>query len=359
MGELELATELLAKGQGFARGIQSRTLELLCELVSAWFKLRQQDDAAFSHLRRGLALQRAMGFLNIPGWRNSVMKPLLLLALENNIETAFVQQLIRKRGLCTDAPPQASEAWPWPVKIYTLGRFSLIIDGRPLQFSGKAQQKPLELLKTLIAFGGRGISKDRLTDTLWPDTDGDKAQRALDTTLHRIRKLVGHEQLIQVQNRKLSLNTQLCWIDVWALERLLGEVETLLDHTRDEHGQISVLQQQLISMYQGGFLSDDNEPDCIGAYREQLHHRCLHRLDLLGSFWEKQEEWDQALALYHHMLEMDDRQERTYQSLINCYRSKGLIAEAIAIYERCRAALATHHGILPSAQTEALYQSLR
>jgi len=286
------------------------------------------------------------------------MKPLLLTALEHDIEPEFVQRLIRKHDLRTDAPPQASERWPWPMKIYTLGRFSLLIDGRPLQFSGKAQQKPLELLKALIALGGREVSKDRLIDTLWPDTDGDKAARALDTTLHRFRKLIGYEQVIQVRDRKLSLNAQLCWVDIWTLERLLGQTQALLGQASQDCEHAVKLKQQLISLYQGGFLSGDDEPDCIIGYRERLHHRYLNRLGLLGSYWEKQTDWQQASTLYRQILEMDDRQEPIHQRLMVCYRNLGRIADAIAAYKRCRETLFAHYGTSPSAETEALYRSL-
>lgn len=360
MGEPESAANLLANGLLLARDIGSRTLELLHELISAWCGLQQrQTGEAMVHLRRGLSLQRKMGFLNIPGWRGTLMKPLLLKALEHDIELEFVQRLIRKHSLHPDAPPQASEKWPWPVKIYTLGRFSLLIDGQPLQFRGKAQQKPLELLKALIALGGREVSKDRLMNILWPDTDGDKAAHALDTTLHRFRKLVGYEQVIQVQERKLSVNAQLCWVDIWALERLLGLTQALPGQALRDCEREVQLKQQLISLYKDGFLSDDDEPVCIIGYRERLHNRYLNRLCLLGSHWEKHNQWDQAATLYQQILEKDDRQELIYQRLVTCYRNQGRISEAIATYERCRKALTTHYGIPPSAEMEALYRSLR
>ena len=360
MGDHESAASLLANGHLMAQDIRSRTLELLYELISAWFSLQQRrGEAALSHLRRGLTLQRNIGFLNVPGWRGSLMKPLLLKALEHDIEPEFVQRLILKHGLGRDAPPQASERWPWPVKIYTLGRFSLLIDGQPLHFNGKAQQKPLELLKALIALGGREVSKDRLIDTLWPETDGDRAARALDTTLHRFRKLVGHEQAILVQDRKLSLNAQLCWVDIWALERLLGQLQEHLGQTTPDCEQKVALKQQIIALYKGGFLNDDDEPSCIIGYREHLHHRYLNRLCLLGSHWEKHLEWNQAATLYQQILEKDDRQELIYQRLITCQRNQGRTSEAIATYERCRKALSTHYDTPPSAETEALYQSLR
>lgn len=360
MGEQQSAANLLARGQQAAREIGSRTLELLYELISGWCCLQlQQNEAALCHLRRGLTLQRRMGFSSFPGWRNTLMKPLLLLALEQDIEPVLVAKLIEKHGLRSAPPPQASAKWPWPIKIFTLGRFSLLIDGKPLPSSGRAQQKPLELLKVLIAFGGREVSKDRLLDILWQDTDGDRATRALDTTLHRLRKLVGHEQVIQVQDRKLSLNAQLCWVDVWVLERLLGQMQASVGQAVPDAGQAAIWQQHLLSLYQGGFLKGDDEPDCLIGCRDRLHRRVLDRLDLLARQWEELQEWQRAVTLYQQLLELDDGQEQIYRRLISCYHSQGRTAEAIATYQRCRKVLSTHYGIPPSAETETLYQSLR
>jgi two-component SAPR family response regulator len=143
------------------------------------------------------------------------------------------------------------------------------------------------------------------------------------------------------------------------MERLLGQTRALLGQASRDCEQAVKLKQQLISLYKGGFLSDDDEPDCIIGYRERLRNRYLNRLGLLGGYWEKHTDWRQASTLYQRILEMDDRQELIHQRLIACYRNQGRIAEAIAAYERCRKALSTHYGIPPSAQTESLYQSLR
>jgi len=182
LGDTATAQSLLDRAMRLAEAIGSRTLRMLGELTTAWFMLDRQDEVALAALRRGLRLQRRIGCRNFPGWRGEMMRPLLARALAGNIETDFTRQVIRARGMHHRAPPQAGESWPWPVKIHTLGRFSLQVDERPVPCHGKAQQKPLELLKTLIALGGRGIAKERLIDNLWPDTEGDKALRALDTT---------------------------------------------------------------------------------------------------------------------------------------------------------------------------------
>jgi hypothetical protein len=98
------------------------------------------------------------------------------------------------------------------LRIYTE---SSSVDGKPLRSSGKAQHKPLDLLKALIAFGGRDVNTRILTEALWPDADGDAAQGAFDATLHRLRRLLGVDNAVQLKDGKLSLNENLCWVDAW------------------------------------------------------------------------------------------------------------------------------------------------
>jgi DNA-binding SARP family transcriptional activator len=101
----------------------------------------------------------------------------------------------------------------------------LIKDGKPLIFSRKVQQKPLLMLKALIAHGGREVTEERLADILWPEADGDAAHSSFATTLSRLRHLLGIEQAIRFQEGKAVIDPRYCWVDVWSFERLLGKVE--------------------------------------------------------------------------------------------------------------------------------------
>ena len=66
----------------------------------------------------------------------------------------------------------------------------MVRDGAPLAFRGKAQKKPLELLKALVALGGEGVETGRLAAILWPEAAGDAAKVSFDSTLYRLRKLL-------------------------------------------------------------------------------------------------------------------------------------------------------------------------
>ncbi|MCB1826268.1 MAG: hypothetical protein KDJ54_17520, partial [Candidatus Competibacteraceae bacterium] len=224
-------------------------------------------------------------------------------ALDADVEVEYVQTLIRKRGLLPDLTMTPSERWPWPVKIYTLGRFGLVVDDQPVTFGRKAQRKPLELLKILIAWGGRDVNQARIADALWPDTDGDSAQQALTTTLHRLRRLLSHEHALSVRDGRLSLDPRYCWVDIWCLERRISQILTWV---REVNGggaasrDLATATQALLRAYRGPFLGQDLEPWTM-QMRDRLRDRYLTCLDELGGYWEQMEDWAMVRACHGHL----------------------------------------------------------
>ena len=105
-------------------------------------------------------------------------------ALQREIETDYCRWLIRTRKL---PPPDPSVVyWHWQIRIRTLGQFEVLIDEQPLIFEGKAQQKPMSILKELLP-SPAGVDSGGLMQRLWPDLDGDAARNAFDLALHRLR----------------------------------------------------------------------------------------------------------------------------------------------------------------------------
>ena len=126
-------------------------------------------------LTDALRLGRELGYVVTYFWRSDIMAELCVRALERDIEVDYTRRLIRRRRLIPAILPRGLKNWPWDLTINTLGGFSLKIDGNTVTFDGKAQLRPLSVLKYLVANGGRGVSDSRLQDDLWPDSDGDHA----------------------------------------------------------------------------------------------------------------------------------------------------------------------------------------
>jgi len=253
-------------------------------------------------------------------------------------------------------PKEIMESDPWLLKIYTLGQFELLKDDKPIRFSRKAQQKPLSMLKALIAFGGREVREDQISDALWPEADGDIAYDSFKTTLHRLRKMVGYEKAIQLHEGRLTLDDKLCWVDVWAFEHVLEEAGT---HWKDGLMDRAVqFTEKAIQMYKGPFLAKETEQPWTISMSEHLRSKFLESVGRLGLYWQQAEHWEKAIECYQRGLELEDLAEEFYQGLMNCYQHLGQKTKVISLYNRCKRILSSTLGIEPSSKTEAIYRSL-
>jgi DNA-binding response OmpR family regulator len=256
-------------------------------------------------------------------------------------------------------PARTPEAPAWPLKIYALGQFALQVHGQALTFSRKAQKKPLDLLRMLIALGGVRVETSALTGLLWPDAEGDAAKISFDSNLYRLRKLLGVDDLLTLSEGKLSLDRERCWVDIWAVEDLVARVE------REVHGSHGIdgvdcgtLAKELLRLYSGHFLEKESQEAWAIAARDRLKAKFLRAVTLLGSSLEAAGQWEQATALYSQALELDNLAEALYRRLMIAYRERGEPAEALNVYRRCRHMLSVVLGAKPSAETEAIRSSL-
>jgi len=256
--------------------------------------------------------------------------------------------------LVLDAPSQT-------VRIYTLGRFSLLLHGQPAVFGRKTPQRPLELLKAVVAYGGREISLSMLTAALWPDSDGDDAKRAFDTTLFRLRKILGNDRVITLRDGKVSLDSCYCWTDVWAFERLLGRLNRIrnLDSAGKDALLLGQLTTQLLALYQGHFLAREDMTSWSVSLRERLRSKYIHNLLETGRYWEAHGFWEKAMVCYQTGLDVDDLIEAFYQRLMVCYLEMQRYSEGMATYRRCCRVLSVTLGLQPEAETETIYNLLR
>lgn len=354
-GDDEMLTEHLDQACSIGTQSNNKFIHFACLLIRAYVSLQKGDEAsAVPLLKEGMLIGRENGFVNLYMWLPGVMEEIVMKALDAGIEVSYVQDLVRKNSLFPEGTPIEIENWPWPLKIYTLGRFGIVRDEKPIRFSGKVQQRPLSLLKALIAFGGRSVSRYQINDALWPDADGDAAHTAFSTTLHRLRQLIGYEKAVHVQEGKITLDARYCWVDAWAFERLLTQADDL--YHKDQTEKAIELMQKAINMYHGHFLEEE-QPWAI-TLREHLRNRFMQNVKKLGVYREDMGQWDQAIKCYGRGLEVDDLAEELYQRLMICYRHLGFRSDAFSVYQRCRKTLTAALGIAPSPETRAIYESL-
>ena len=340
-----------------AERLKSKVFEYYGLMIEAHFHFEQGDEASgLVSLRKALAIGKEWGFLNTFVDQPAVTARLCVKALEEEIEVPYVQEIIRKRRLVPESPPLHLENWPWPIKIFTLGRFGLLKDGKPIQFSKKAQEKPLSLLRVLVAMGGRKAKQEEIADLLWPEAEGDLAQHSFEMTLHRLRTLVGYPDAFQLWDGRLAMEQRYCWVDAWTFERLLGEADGKREEGLTE--KAAELTRKATEMYGGAFLIGEMEQPLVTSFRERLRSKFLRYVTWLGRYWEETNRWEKALECYQRGLEMDDLAEELYRRLMLCHQRLGQKVEALSAYKRCEKILKDILGIEPSPETQALHKTI-
>ena len=328
----------------------------LSYMTEAYFHLERNDDAsAISALGKGLQIGRETGMFGTFLWLPDMFEKVAARALEEGIEADYVRELIRRNQLAPDPANPDLEQWPWPVKVYTLGRFGLLVDDRPVEFGRKVQRRPLALLKALIALGGREVPEARLAELLWPDVDGDLAHHSFTVALSRLRKLLGKEETLVLKEGRLTLSNRHCWVDTWAFGRILGQAEK----ARKERQRTEAVRhfEKALVVYRGLFLPLEESSWAV-SLREKLRGGFLGAITHLGRCHEEAGRWEEAVSCYGKGLEADDLAEELYRRLMVCHIRRGQDTEALSVYRRCRRTLSSVLGIDPSAETRAIAESI-
>ncbi|NOZ37006.1 MAG: hypothetical protein GXP11_02860 [Gammaproteobacteria bacterium] len=316
----------------------------------AWIYLLKGDEQhANEYLTKSFSSAANVQIYSNPLWYGPLMQDLSLRALEKNVEPTFTRELIRRNQLVPPDSHPFVEDWPWPLKIYTLGRFSILLNEQSID----TESRPFDLLKILLAYGGRDVHEEKIMDALWPDAEGDQAQASFKTTLHRLRKVLGDLDVLALKNHQLSLNEDCVWVDTWAMSRLFEPAQQSIN-TKDT-AKSAELADKLMQHYHGHFLASDPASWAIHQ-REGLRLRFIRHIIALAQSIEY-EDSQTAIQCYQRLLETDSLIEEAYQGLIRCYQAQGRQAEALASYEKYVTILASTSGSSPSSATTDLIQS--
>ncbi len=274
-------------------------------------------------------------------------------ALEAGIEEDTVVEMIRRWQLKPPDPVVMSELWPWPVRIYALGRFEIHCDGKPLTLSAKTPRKPLELLTLLICAGQAGIFREAVAGRLWPDSDGDLALQTLNTTLHRLRKLLGYNETVVQKGSQLFLNGNLCWVDCRYFQWQVQQIESTT-HQDDAEWFIT----RSLALYQGPFTTGHEHLSVAVGYSSQLNRQWLNVVAAAVPLFIRPDTGNETKRAVQQALADDDTAAAVFQILVSTFNKKEKGPEALKISRCCRNLLA-EQGISFGRKTMAFFSNLR
>ena len=336
------------------RGRTIKVANIAC--TKAVFARQTQQPDYLNYLRTSFAAIAAFDLMQIFRSLPVQLAELCADALQNEIEPVFVRKMIAARRLT--APADAGGAWPWQLKIYTLGTFKLSIRGEPLEFSGKAQNKPLELLHLLAGSDGQPLSATSVIDALWPDSEGGSGRKAFDTTLARLKKLIASDEWITVVGGKLLLDSAQVWVDTMELSQLAVRVDALALRELG-NGELQRLANGVLHLYRAPFLAQEPDTPWLLEARQRNKNRFVRTVERLGSEFERRGLTADAMRLFERGSEIEPIAESFYRRLMLAHEQHGDKAEALRMFRQCRDMLSLVLSVAPSRETRAIAERLQ
>lgn len=285
-------------------------------------------------------------------WLPDVVAEAAQLAIECDIETAYVRRFVRLHGLAGRDPTLAD--WPWPLVLRSFGEFQAVLGDESLtRQGGKTAQRPLDLLRAVLAHSAAPLPVATAMQWLWPDADPAAQRKAFDVALLRLRRLLGDPRLLRLEGGRLSLDERWCWSDVAALHQLFHRIGSA-------HGApLARLQEwarRLLDLMQGPFLAAENA-DWAAAARERYRQRFIVTASQLAAHIEPLDPGS-AIRLYERALDVEPLAESLSRRLMRLHAGRGDRAEALRAWRSCCTMLRVAGGLGPSRETRELAAEL-
>jgi len=250
------------------------------------------------------------------------------------------------------------------IRINTFGGFSVQVHGECIGVQDWKCTKVFQLLLSLVALGGKDISVTQLMDLIWPDAEGDKSFQNLEFNLRSLRKVLQQHvgggicgnQIVMVQQGKLSLNADLCMIDTWKWESLTRSAAQA--HDAGEHQAAFALEKRAAQLLRGEFLA--GEHDMIHSQHGIWQQRCSNWLVKTAHGWHERFSncHDEQMNLLDIGLQIDPCSEKLCMQRMQVLLNEGYAADALRTYYVWVELIRSTYSLRPSKQAMTLANSL-
>jgi LuxR family transcriptional regulator, maltose regulon positive regulatory protein len=158
----------------------------------------------------------------------------------------------------------------------------------------------------------------RLVDSLWPEVDGDTGHENFKKSIARLRKLLAVEEVIRWEDGKISLNSDLCWVDVLAFER----------HVKRE-------EVRAIGLYTGPWLGLEELPLWAELQRERMRTTFIRLVSRHCDHVQTTNKVEEAIRSLEQAIAVDPLAQPLYHRLIPLLIAQGRRADAQRHYQTC------------------------
>ncbi len=232
-----------------------------------------------------------------------------------------------------DATPAITGPGAATLVLRLLGAFAASVAGEAIADARWPSLRATHLVQLLALTDHRRLARDQVIEWLWPQLDAEAGAANLRKAAHYARQALGRQDAVVLQGGEVLLApTMATWIDALAFEQQARRALQSGD---------PVASADAAAVYRGELLPGALYEPWTEPARERLHALQVALLRASGQ-WEA-------------LVRLDPTDEPAHRELIARELATGNRAAAIRWYARLRDALQHALGVMPDAQTQALY----
>lgn len=245
------------------------------------------------------------------------------------------------------------------LEVECLGGFDLRLNGLPVAPESFGRRKALTLLKLLIMQGGNPLSRDALSELIWPGVSAPTGANRLHGVLHALRAVIEPYR----EQRKWVFVCNLGdlyyfnmesphWIDIFAFRRHAASAQEA--ERRGRRAEAIQHLEAALDLYRGDLFSDDPYATWCDLARLDLRHRQLDLSAKVADLLIAEGNPTRAVSRLRNGLLADPLREDLHQMLMQTLINLGRRPEAWAQYQTCVRVLNDELGVEPLPKTRQL-----
>ncbi len=206
------------------------------------------------------------------------------------------------------------------VRIHTMGRFAVDVDGVEIPASAWGSRRARQLCKRLVAARGWPVTRDELIDILWPnESDLRRLSARLSVQLSAVRKILHGGVIADRETVRLDLDS------------VSTDIESFYGAADDG---------AIVASYDGEFLPEDVYEDWTAGIRDEVRSRFVSATRRMALRSVERRSFDEAAKHARNLIRVDRFDEEAHRLLVTALSGSGESGEARRAHERWASAMA-------------------
>lgn len=246
------------------------------------------------------------------------------------------------------------------IEIRMLGKFEILMDGKPVLAALKQSRKATMLIQYLVLQKGERVTHKDLTDTLWNGERSTNPDMALRAIMHRFRNMIEAEGLKELETCIITSRGYYQWNPAMECRVDVFEMEALMEEARRQLNPAAAVAryERVLELYAGRLLPMFCNEPWVETRSLTLHVQYRIALFQVLEACKRKGENERIVKLCRRAIELDPYEERLYLEEIVALEALGRHNEAQKLARRGTAMGCLHHAIEPGRAGSA-YRQMR